>query len=130
MDIDVLESLLRPENFEVSLKYVLEHATSRGSNIFQLFDTSESRTTSLQAQDDGWEAREETVHCRRMDKTSGMALSMKELRQKLCCAPTPPCRLPFLSKARGRLEKEKIIGSLWKTGESEGLHSRTWPREC
>ena len=29
------------ENFEVSLKYVLKHATFRSSNIFQLFDTSE-----------------------------------------------------------------------------------------
>ena len=33
--------LLRPENLEVSLKCVLKHATSRGSNTFQLFDTSE-----------------------------------------------------------------------------------------
>ena len=41
VDIDVVERLLRSENLEVSLKYVLEHATSRGSNIFQLFDTSE-----------------------------------------------------------------------------------------
>ena len=41
VDIDVVERLLRPENLEVSLKYVLKHATSRGSNIFQHFDTSE-----------------------------------------------------------------------------------------
>ena len=41
VDIDVVERLLRPENLEVSLKYVLKHAISRGSNIFQLFDTSE-----------------------------------------------------------------------------------------
>ena len=39
--IDLVESLLRPENLEVSLRYVLKHATGRGSNIFQLFDTSE-----------------------------------------------------------------------------------------
>ena len=41
VDIDVVERLLRPENLEVSLRYVLKHATRRGSNIFQLFDTSE-----------------------------------------------------------------------------------------
>ena len=35
VDIDVVEKLLRPDNFEVSLKYVLKHATRRGSNIFQ-----------------------------------------------------------------------------------------------
>ena len=38
VDIEVVESLLRPENLEVSLRYVLKYATS--SNIFQLFDTS------------------------------------------------------------------------------------------
>ena len=41
VDIDVVEMLLRPENLEVSLRYFLKHATSRGSNIPQLFDTSE-----------------------------------------------------------------------------------------
>ena len=41
VDIEVVESLLRPENQEVSLRYVLKHSTRRGSNIFQLFDTSE-----------------------------------------------------------------------------------------
>ena len=41
VDIDVVERLLRPENLEVSLKNVLKHATTRGSNIFQFFDTSE-----------------------------------------------------------------------------------------
>ena len=41
VDIEVVERLLRPENLEVSLRYVLKHATYRGSNIFQLFDTSE-----------------------------------------------------------------------------------------
>ena len=40
-DIEVVESLLRPENLEVSQRYVLKHATRRGSNVFQLFDTSE-----------------------------------------------------------------------------------------
>ena len=39
VDIDVVERLLRPENLEVSLRYVLKHATTGGSNLFQLFDT-------------------------------------------------------------------------------------------
>ena len=34
VDIDVVERLLRPENLEVSLKYVLKHAARRCSNIF------------------------------------------------------------------------------------------------
>ena len=41
VDFEVVESLLRPENLEVSPRYVLKHSTTRGSNIFQLFDTSE-----------------------------------------------------------------------------------------
>ena len=39
--IDLVESLLRPENLKVSLRYVLKHATYGGSNTFQLFDTAE-----------------------------------------------------------------------------------------
>ena len=41
VDIEVVERLRRPENLEVSLRYLLKHATRGGSNIFQLFDTSE-----------------------------------------------------------------------------------------
>ena len=39
--IDLVESLLRPENLEVSSRYVLKHANYWGSNIFQLFGTAE-----------------------------------------------------------------------------------------
>ena len=31
VDLDVVERLLKPENLEVSLRYVLKHATCRGS---------------------------------------------------------------------------------------------------
>ena len=41
VDIEVLESLLKPENSEVSLRYVLKYSTRRCINVFQLFDTSE-----------------------------------------------------------------------------------------
>ena len=109
VDSDVVERLLRPENLEVFLKYVLKHATGRGSNIFQLFDTAE-KPNHLVASRRRWKAIEETVHGRRMDKTSGMTLSIKEARQKLRRASTAPCRLPFLSKARRRPEKKKTIG--------------------
>ena len=83
VDIDVVERLLTPENFEVSLKYVLKHEAN------------------------GWKAREETVHSRRMGKTSGMTSSIKETRQKLCRAPTAPCRLTSFSKARRRPIEEE-----------------------
>ena len=41
VDIEVVESLLQPENREISPEYILKHSTRRGSNIFQLFDTLE-----------------------------------------------------------------------------------------
>ena len=41
VDIQVVESLLRPENLEVSPRYILKHFTRRGTDIFQLFDRSE-----------------------------------------------------------------------------------------
>ena len=41
VDVEVLESLMEPENLEISLWYILKHSTRGGSNIFQLFDTSE-----------------------------------------------------------------------------------------
>ena len=34
VDIEVLESLLKPESLEVSLRYVQKHSTRRGTNIF------------------------------------------------------------------------------------------------
>ena len=41
VDIEVVESLLKPEKQEVSPKYILKHSTRRDSNMFQLFDTQE-----------------------------------------------------------------------------------------
>ena len=41
VDIEVLESMLRPENLEVSLRYVLKHSTRRGSSSIH----QRSRTT-------------------------------------------------------------------------------------
>ena len=110
-DVDVVERLLRPESLEVSLRYVLKHATNRGSNIFKRFDISKKAEPLLwQAEDDGWKVREEAVHGRRMGKTSGMTLSIKEPRQKLRHTPTAPCRTPLPHKARRRPEKKKTIG--------------------
>ena len=102
--IDFVESLPRPENLEVSSRYVLEHANNGSSNIFQLFDTAEKAESPrwLQAEDDGWKVSGET---------SGTTLGIKEPRQKLRRAPTALYRLLCLSKARRRPEKKKIIGN-------------------
>ena len=129
VDIEVVERLQRPENLEVSLRYVLKHATRRGSNIFQLFETSERPNHFVAIRRRWLESQEETVHGKRTGKTSGMTLSIKEPGQKLRRAPIAPYRRPCLSKARRHLEK-KTTGSCWKIGEGEGLPSRTWPRKC
>ena len=111
VEIELVESLLRPENLEVSFRYVLKHATSRSSNIFQLFSTSEKAESLLWQADDGWKVREETMRGRRMGETSGTTLGIKEPRQKLRRAPTALYRLLCLNKARRRPEKKKIIGA-------------------
>ena len=90
VDIEVVESLLKPESRQVSPRYLLKHST-RDRKIFQFFDTSEKpRTTLWQAEHDLWRVIGDTVHGKRVGKTSGMILSIKELWQK----PTVPRQNP------------------------------------
>ena len=108
MDMDVVERLLRPENLEASLRYVLKHATSSGSNIVQLFDTSEkpnhfvaSRRRCLESQGrDG--ARQEDGQN-----------ELYDLEYQGAKAKAPPCpnstlqtRLPQQSSSSAREEEE------------------------
>ena len=83
VDIEVVESLLRPENPEVSPRYVLRHSTRRGSKIFQLFDTSEKPNHFEASRRRYLESQGETVHGKKVGKTSDMTLCIKEPRQKL-----------------------------------------------
>ena len=97
-DIVVVERLLRPENLEVSLKCVLKHATSRGSNTFQLFDTSE-KLNHFARQENGQNEWYD------LEYQGGKA-------KALPCPDQHPCRLSSFSKARRRLKKKKkLIGS-------------------
>ena len=112
--IDLVESLLKPENLEVSLRYVLKHANYGSSNISSSSSTQQKcRITSLQAEDDGWKVRRETMRGRKVGETSGTTLGIKEQGKKLRRVPTAPHTLPCLSKARRRPEKKKkkIIGN-------------------
>ena len=90
VDIEVLESLLKPENLEVSPRYVLKYSTRRGSNIFQLFDTSEKPNHFVASRRRWLESQGKMVHGKRVGKTSGMILSIKEQWQKPRRAPTGP----------------------------------------
>ena len=90
VDIEVLESLLKPENLEVTPRYVLKYSTRRGSNIFQLIDTSE-KPTQFEASRRRWlESQGKMVHGKRVGKTSGMIVNIKEHWQKRRRAPTGP----------------------------------------
>ena len=42
VDIEALERLIEPEDEEVCLRYILKYST-RGGNIFQLFDTMKKK---------------------------------------------------------------------------------------
>ena len=97
--IDLVASVQRPEDLEVSLKYVLKkHANYGWSNIFQLFDTRKAESLRC-------------MRCRRVGETSGTTLGIKEPRHKLRRVPTALYRLLCFSKARRRSEKKKIIGN-------------------
>ena len=111
VDIEVLESLMEPENLEVSLRYVLKHASSSGSNVFQLFDTSEKPNHFVASRRRWLESRGKNGARQENGKSSGMTLSIKELWQKPRRAPTEPYKRLCLSKVRRQPEKKKAIGS-------------------
>ena len=90
VDFDTMESLLKPEKFEVSLRYVLKYATGRGSNIFQLFDTSEKPNHFVASRIRWLESQGKFVHGKRVGKTSGIMLSTKEQWQRPRRAPKGP----------------------------------------
>ena len=126
MDIEVVESLLRPENLEVSLRYVLKHATSRGSNIFELFDTSVKPCHFVASTRRRLESQGRDGAGRRTGETSGTNLGIKGPRQKLCRAPTAP--LPQQSSSSARVEEDNW--EMMEERQGEGLPSRTWPGAC
>ena len=78
VDIEALECLVEPENQEISSRFILMYSTRGGSNIFQLFDTSERQDHFVANRKTGWRVRERTLHSKRVGKTSGMILSIRE----------------------------------------------------
>ena len=76
--IDLVESLLMPENLEVSSRNVLKHANYGVAISSSSSAQQKSRITSLQAEDDGWKVRGETMRGRRVGETSGTTLGIKE----------------------------------------------------
>ena len=53
VNIEVLKSLMKSENLEVSSRYVLRYSARRGSNISSSSTHQRGRITSWQVKDDG-----------------------------------------------------------------------------
>ena len=79
VNIEVLERLIEPDNLEISLRYILKYSTRGGSNVFYSSSTHQrNRATSWQSEKRWLEGQGKTVHSKRVGKTSGMILSIKE----------------------------------------------------
>ena len=98
---------LRPENLEVSLRYVLKHATRRDSNIFQLFDTSEKPNHFVASRRRWLESQGKMVHGKRVGKTSGMILSIKEQWQKPRRTPNSTLQTPLPQQSSSSARDEE-----------------------
>ena len=118
-EIDLVESLLRPEKLEVSLRYVLKHATCRSSNIFQLFDTSEKPNHFVASRIRWLESQGRDVARQENGRNEWCDLGYQGAKAKLRRAPTALYRLLCLSKARRRQKKRRSLGSDGRTAKAK-----------
>ena len=126
---EALQRLVEPEKQEISLRYILKYSTRGCSNIFQLVDTSERQDHFVANRKTGWRVRERTLHSKRVGKTSGMKLSIREQRRKPRRAPRGPRKRRCRSKVRIHPGRKKASGLRWTTSEGGVSLSRSWPRE-
>ena len=85
LDIEALERSMEPENEEVSPRYTLKYSAGRGSDIFRLLAQQRERTTSWQAEDDGWRVGVRMQHCREVGKMR------HDIKYQGAMAKAPPC---------------------------------------
>ena len=106
--MNFVESLLRPENREVSLKYVLKHANYGSSCVFQLFGTAEKpnhlvvrrrRWLESQVRDD---ARQESGS----NKWYNFGYQGAKANAPLCPISTQKTPLPQQSSSSAREEED------------------------
>ena len=109
VDIEVVERLLRPENLEVSLRYVSKHATEEAATFSRSSTHQKSRTTSWQAEDDGWKVREETVHGRRMGMSGDLEYQGARAKAPPCPDSTLQTPLPQQSSSSAREEEDDWV---------------------
>ena len=133
VDIEVVESLQRSENLEVSLKYVLKHATGRGSNIFQLSDTSEKKPNHFVASRKRWlESQGRNGALQESGQNEWHDIEYHAARAK---APGVPRQNPISAFASAKLvvsqRRRRPFGlDGRKTDDGEVLLSRNWQRAC
>ena len=120
-----IELVERPENLEVSLRYVMKHATYRSSNIFQLFDTSEKSNHFVASRRRWLESQGSDEATQENGRNEWYDFGYQEAKAK-----APPCPNSTLqaslpqqtsSSAREKEDHREVM---------EGLLSRTWPRAC
>ena len=111
MDIEALARLIEPEDEGVCLRYILKYSTRGGSNILQLFETSEKKD-HLMANRRRWleHPRERVAMQDRLPNESGMTLSSKEEWQKPCRALKVLLESRCHIKVRRQPEKKKAVG--------------------
>ena len=110
VDVKVVESLLRPENLEVSLRYVLKHATGRGSNIFQLFGTSE-RPNHFEASRRRWlESQGENGARQENGQNEWYDLQYQGARAKAPPCPDSTLQTPLPQQSSSSAREKKTTG--------------------
>ena len=109
VDIEVVESLLQPENREMSSEYILKHSTTRGSNIFQLFDTIQkpkhfvaSRRRWMKSQGKSGAQQESWQHELRDIEYFGVIATSPPCPERTLKTPLPQQSPPSFREEEGR----------------------------
>ena len=104
---------MESEKREISSRYILKFSTKGGSNIFRLFDKSEKVDHFVASRRRWLKSGEKTVHDKRVLKTSGMMLNIKDQWQKSRRALRGSWKRRCRIKVRCHPGTKKVSGFLW-----------------
>ena len=128
--IEVLERLMEPENREISPRYILKYSTRGGSNIFQLFDTSEKQDHFVANRKRWLESQGKKVAQQESGQNEWHDIQCQGVMAKAPPCPERTLKTPLPQQSSLSSREEEAIGSRWKIGEGGVSLSRRWPREC
>ena len=103
----MVERLLRPENLEVSLRYVLKHSTRRGSNIFQLLDTLEKPNHFVASRRRWLESQERDGARQEKGQNEWCGLEYQGARAKDPSCPHRTLQTPLLQQSSSSAREEE-----------------------